>query len=55
MNTQKSVINSMKNSKGQKIIVKTCSVPTVKAKQIYQALNYKYVPFFRLKSVLPEK
>jgi hypothetical protein len=54
MNTQKSVINSMKNSKGQKIIIKTCSVPTVKAKEIYQALNYKSVPFYRLNSVLPE-
>ncbi len=55
MNTQKSVINSMKNSKNQKIIIKTCSLPTTKAKQIYQALNYKYAPFYRLKSVLPEK
>ena len=54
MNTQKTVTNSMKNKKGEKIIVRTCSVPTVKAKEIYDALNYKPAPFYRLKAVLPE-
>jgi len=54
MNTQKTVTNSMKNKKGQKIIIRTCSLPTVKAKQIYETLNYKHAPFYRLKSVLPE-
>jgi len=42
------------NKKKQKIIIRTCSVPSVKTKQIYDALNYKNAPFFRLKSVLPE-
>lgn len=54
MNTQKIVTNSMKNKKGQKIIVRTCSVPSVKTKEIYNAMNYKVAPFFRLQSVLPE-
>ncbi len=54
MNTQKVVTNSMLNKKKQKIIVRTCSIPTVKAKEIYDALKYKYAPFSRLKSVLPE-
>jgi len=54
MNTQKTVTNSMKNKKNKKIIVRTCSVPSVKAKEIYDALNYKPAPFYRLKAVLPE-
>ena len=54
MNTQKVVTNSKLNKKKQKIIVRTCSVPTVKAKEIYDALKYKYAPFRRLKTVLPE-
>jgi len=54
MNTQKTVTNSMLNKKKQKIILRTCSIPSVKTKQIYDALKYKYAPFNRLKSVLPE-
>ena len=54
MNTQKTVTSSMINKKKQKIVIRTCSVPSVKTKQIYDALNYKYAPFYRLKSVLPE-
>lgn len=54
MNTQKTVTSSMINKKKQKIIIRTCSIPTIKTKQIYDALNYKYVPFNKLKSVLPE-
>ena len=54
MNTQKIVTNSMINNKNQKIIIRNCSIPSVKTKQIYDALQYKYAPFNRLKSVLPE-
>jgi len=54
MNIQKIVTSSMMNKKKQKIVIRTCSVPSVKTKQIYDALNYKYAPFYRLKSVLPE-
>jgi len=54
MNTQKTVTTTIMNKKKQKLLIRTCSIPDVKAKQIYEALNYKYVPFNRLKSVLPE-
>ena len=54
MNTQKTVTNSMLNKKKQKILLRTCSIPSVKTKQIYDDLKYKYAPFNRLKSVLPE-
>lgn len=54
MNTQKIVTNSMKSKKGEKIVIKTCSVPTTKAKEIYDTMKYKQIPFYRLKSVLPE-
>jgi len=54
MNTQKTVTNTMMTKKNQKIIIRTCSIPSVKTKEIYDALNYSYAPFKRLKSVLPE-
>ena len=54
MNTQKTATNSMMNKKNQKIIIRTCSIPSVKTKEIYDALKYSYAPFNRLKSVLPE-
>jgi hypothetical protein len=34
------------------INVRKCSDPEEKAKQIYDALNFKYVPFVRKKSVV---
>lgn len=54
MNTQKTVTNTMLNKKNQKIVIRTCSIPSVKTKEIYDALKYSYAPFNRLKSVLPE-
>ena len=54
MNTQKTVTTTMMNKEKQKIVIRTCSTPDVKATQIYEALNYKAVPFNKLKSVLPE-
>ena len=54
MNTQKVVTNSMKNKRGEKLIIRSCTVPKIETKKIYSALNYKYVPFHRLKAVLPE-
>ena len=44
----------MINMKKQKIVIRTCSIPSVNTKQIYDTLKYKYAPFKRLKSVLPE-
>jgi transposase len=54
MNTQKEVVTTLKNKKGKTIRIKKCSVPSVEAKQIYEALGYKTVPYYLKKSVLPE-
>ena len=54
MNTQKEVTTTMKNKKGETILIKKCSTPTVDAKRIYDALNYKHNPYFMRKSVVPE-
>jgi transposase len=54
MNTQKEVVTTLKNKKGKTIRIKKCSVPSVEAKQIYEALGYKTVPYYMKKSVLPE-
>ena len=54
MNTQKIVTNSMKKKSGEKIIIRSCTVPKIETKKIYEALNYKSAPFHRLKAVLPE-
>ena len=45
---------TLKNKKGETIRIKKCSVPSVDAKQIYEALGYKTVPYYMKKSVLPE-
>ena len=55
MNTQKEIISTMKNKKGEIVMVKKCSEPTLGAKQIYDALKYKQNPYFMKKSVVPEK
>ena len=55
MNTQKEVTSTMKNKAGKIIMIKKCSTPTVDAKQIYDALGYRYNPYFIKKSVVPEK
>lgn len=54
MNTQKEVVTTMKNNKGKTILIKKCSEPSVEAKQIYDALDYKMVPYYMKKSVVPE-
>jgi len=56
MNTQKCVTTSVVNIKDEIISVRQCTEPNQKVKQIYDLLNYKYVPFVRKKSVvLPAK
>lgn len=59
MNTQKCVTTTMVNSREQHISIRRCSEPEVKAKQIYDKLNFRYAPFIRKKSVVlkpnPEK
>lgn len=52
MNTQKIVTTTMKNIDDQTIVIRQCTQPEQKAKEIYDLLNYKYVPFYRKKSVV---
>ena len=54
MNTQKNVTTAMKDEAGKKIIIKTCSNPSTDVNDIYQAMNYKNMPFYRKKFVFPE-
>lgn len=53
MNTQKIVTTTMENDSRKQIIIRQCSEPTVPVEKIYAALNYKYKPFARKKSVVP--
>ena len=47
MNTQKCVTTTVQNVKEEWINIRPCSLPETKAKQIYDALNYKYEPYLR--------
>ncbi len=53
MKTQKCVTTSVKNIKEELISIRRCTEPSGKVKEIYDLLNYKYVPFIRKKSVVP--
>lgn len=53
MNTQKCVTTSITNINKQVISIRKCTEPNIKAKNIYDLLGYKYVPFYRKKSVVP--
>jgi transposase len=55
MNTQKLVTVTMKDNQNQIINTRTCSLPTAKAHQVYTAMDYKSMPFYRKKFVLPHK
>lgn len=54
MNTQKEVTSTMKTKSNTMLRIKKCSIPTINTKQIYDALNQKYQPYFMKKSVVPE-
>jgi hypothetical protein len=54
MNTQKCVTTSVVNKRAETIHVRKCSEPGLKAKAIYDALNYKYVLFVCKKFVVPK-
>ncbi len=54
MNTQKSVTSTMVTKEEKKIIIRKCSKPNEKVKEIYDKLGYRYQPYSS-KSVLPEK
>jgi hypothetical protein len=52
MNTQKLVTTSLTNIHHQTIVIRQCSIPEQKARQVYELLKYKPVPFHRKKSVV---
>ena len=52
MNTQKCNLNTIINKAGKKILIKTCTRPILKVSRIYDAMGYKYVPFYRKKIYL---
>lgn len=51
-NTQKIVTTSGKNQKGNILSVRRCSEPNQSIKELYKALNYKFYPFVKRKSVV---
>jgi hypothetical protein len=54
MNTQKSATISIEQSNGKQVNIRICSIPTVAANEIYTAMGYKSMPFYRKKFVFPE-
>lgn len=53
MNTQKLVTTSFKKENGQLMMIKKCSQPNNEVTAIYQAVNYKQMPFTMKKFVFP--
>lgn len=53
MNTQKCVTTSVENINEEIISIRQCTELNPKAKQIYDLMHFKYVPFVRKKSVVP--
>jgi hypothetical protein len=54
MNTQKAATIFMKGKDNQRISYRVCSKPILDALEIYRALGYKAMPFYRQKFVLPK-
>jgi len=54
MNTQKAATINMEQGNGKHVNVRICSIPTVGANEIYTAMRYKSMPFYRKKFVFPE-
>jgi len=52
MNTQKAVTTLAQNVHDQVIMIRRCSEPNQHARQLYDALKYKYAPFVKRKSVV---
>jgi hypothetical protein len=52
MNTQKAVTTLAQNVHDQVIVVRRCSEPIQRVRQIYDALKYKYAPFVKKKFVV---
>ena len=49
MSTQKAVTSEAVNAMGQKVEMRICSTPTEQAADIYSMLNYKKMPFRKIK------
>lgn len=49
MSTQKAVTSEAINTLGEKVEMRICSTPTTKAADIYSMLNYKPMPFRKIK------
>ncbi len=49
MSTQKCATGTIKHKDGRTIFLKKCTRPIQKARQIYDAMKYKYVPFYAKK------
>jgi hypothetical protein len=54
MNTQKAGTITMNRGDGKQLNVRVCSKPTLGAQEIYSAMDYKQMPFYRKKFVFPE-
>lgn len=52
MNTQKAVTTMAQNIQDEVILIRRCSEPNTQVRKIYDALNYKYAPFSKKKSVV---
>jgi hypothetical protein len=52
MNTQKTVTTLAQNVHDEVIMIRRCSEPTQQVRKLYDALNYKYAPFVKRKSVV---
>lgn len=52
MNTQVYNTNTVKGQDKENIIIRSCTRPSVKAKEIYQAMGYQPVPFYRKVAVV---
>jgi hypothetical protein len=52
MNTQKAVTTLAQNIHDEVIVIRRCSEPNPQVRKIYDALNYKYAPFKKKKSVV---
>ena len=49
MSTQKAVTSEAVNAMGEKVEMRICSTPTEQAADIYSMLNYKKMPFRKIK------
>ena len=43
----------VENIKRETIAIRQCTEPTLKVRQVYDLMDYRYVPFYRKKSVVP--